>query len=426
MKRLYDPAGMLASLPAGANIVLHSACAEPAYLAASLAAAAPALQGAHVMTLMPMGLSPYADLTPAATLDVTTFFPGTALRRALGAGRVRPLRHPLSGIPALFESGQHRVDALLLQVSPPDACGYVSLGLSVDYMRAALAQRPLVVAEVNTQMPRTCGDTLVPVSAIDWFVEATQAPQSVAPAKTDVIDAQIAANVASLVADGAVLQVGIGSLPDCVLGQLHHLKHLGVHSGVVTGAMQPLIEAGVIDNSRKPRYAGTCVTTMAIGQQPFYDFLHHNQAFEFHPCSLTHDRLLLSQIDGLYAINSALQVDLAGRVNAEVIGGRRISMPGGLPDFAAGAAQNPRSASIIALRSTFGPEGASNIVRTVAEVTVEAQDVDFVVTEYGIAALRGRSSAERARALAAVAHPSAREALDRTVCRGGIAAGVER
>ncbi len=378
------------------------------------------------MTLMPMGRSPYGDPGPAADLDVTTFFPGAALRRALGAGRVRPLRHPLSKIPALFDSGQQRVDALLLQVSPPDASGYVSLGLAVDYMRAALAQRPLVMAEVNARMPRTCGDTLVPVSAIDWFVEATAAPQSVAPSKTDVVDAQIAANVASLVADGAVLQVGIGSLPDCVLGELRHLKHLGVHSGVVTGAMQPLIEAGVIDNSRKLRNAGTCVTTMAIGQQSFYDFLHHNSAVEFHPCSLTHDRLLLAQIDGLCAINSALQVDLAGRVNAEVIGGRRISMPGGLPDFAAGAARNPRSASIIALRSTFGLEGASNIVPAVAEVTVEGQDVDFVVTEYGIAALRGRSLVERARALAAIAHPSAREALERPLCMDAIATGISR
>lgn len=419
MKALVDPAALFAALPRGATIVLHSACAEPRRLAALLATHAEAVHGARVVTLMPMGAAPYAQPACAAHLEIATFYPGTALRRALGAGTARPLRHPLSALPGLFDRGDIRADALLLQVSPPDAGGYLSLGLSVDYMRAVLAQRPLVVAEINPKMPRTCGDTLLHASAIDWFVDATEPPLPVAAAVPDAVDERIAANIAALVEDGAVLQVGIGSLPEGAVAQLGHLKHLGVHSGVITDAMQRLIERGAVDNSRKARFAGSCVTTMAIGPQSFYDFLDGNRAVEFHPCSLTHDRALLAQIDRLCAINSVLQVGLDGSGNAEVAAGRRISMPGGLPDFAFGARRSAGGASILAVRSTHAASGASNIVPVVEEVTVGADDVDFVVTEHGIAALRGRTPAQRARALVDVAHPAAREALARAIPREG-------
>src|SRR5674476_1124900 len=186
---------------------------------------------------------------------------------------------------------------------------------------------------------QSISDTRLAVSEIDWFVDAMDAPQEVSPTPADAIDEQIARNVAALVRDGAVLQVGIGSLPDCVMGQLGHLKHLGLHSGIVTDPVRPLIEAGIIDNSTKRRFPGVGLTTMAAGTQSFYDFLHCNRAIEFHPCSLTHNAAVLAGIDGLCAINSALQVDLAGNVNAEFIDGRQISLPGGLPDFAAGARQ---------------------------------------------------------------------------------------
>lgn len=393
-------------------MVLHSACAEPRLLAGHAAAS---MRGANLLTLMPMGQAPYG--APGVSgLDVATFFPGKGLRAALNAGSVRALRHPLSAIPGLFDRGTIQADAVLLQVSPPDETGHVSLGISVDYMRAVLAQSPVVVAEVNPRMPWTCGDTRLAVSEIDWFVEATEGPQEVPAAPADAVDAKIARNVAALVRDGAVLQVGIGSLPDCVMTQLGHLRHLGLHSGVVTDAVRPLIEAGVIDNSTKRTFAGVAVTTMAAGTQSFYGFLHRNRAVEFQPCSLTHDASVLAGIDGLCAINSALQVDLAGNVNAECIGGRQISLPGGLPDFAAGARRAPRGTSIIAVRSCFGEHRTSNIVPRLGAgtpVTVGPEDVDFVVSEYGVAALHGGSAFERAKALIAIAHPSHRETLDR-------------
>ena len=416
MMRLLDPGALLASLPERSTLVLHSACAEPARLARELAAHAASMRGANLVTLMPMGLAPYGEPGPAAQLDVSTFFPGKGLRAAMNAGRVRALRHRLSAIAGLFDSGAMRADVVLLQVSAPDDTGHVSLGISVDYMRAVLAQAPLVIAEINPRMPRTCGDTRLALSQIDWFVDAVEAPQEVAPALADAIDAQIARNVATLVRDGAVLQVGIVSLPDGVMGQLAHLKHLGLNTGIVTDPVRALIETGVIDNSTKRHFPGVGVTTMAAGTQSFYDFLDGNRAIEFHPCSLTHDAALLADIDGLCAINSALQVDLAGNVNAERVDGRTISLPGGLPDFAAGARRARAGMSIIALRSSYGKQGTSNIVPRLdsgTPPTVGAGDVDFVVTEYGVAALRGLSARQRAAALIALARPEHREALER-------------
>jgi 4-hydroxybutyrate CoA-transferase len=416
MKPLHEIGGLPGAVRAGSTVVLHSGCAEPPLLARQLVEHASSLRGMNVLTLMPMGDAPYGAVGAAAELDVSTFFPGRGLRGALNAGRVHALRHPLSAIPGLFDSGAIKADALLLHVSCPDETGNVSLGISVDYMRAVLAQSPVVIAEINPRMPRTCGDTQVPVSAIDWFVDATEAPQEVLPAAADAVDQLIARNVAGLVHDGAVLQAGIGALPDAVLAQLGHLKHLGLHTGIVTDAVRPLIESGVIDNSTKGRFAGAGVTTMAAGTQSFYDFLNGNPAIEFHPCSLTHDAAVLAGIDGLCAINSALQVDLAGNVNAEAIDGRQISLPGGQPDFAAGARLARGGISIIALRSSFGKQRASNIVARLGPgtpVTLEPSAVDFVVTEYGVAAIQGKSARERAAALIAVAHPGHREMLER-------------
>jgi len=419
MKRLQDPGALLASLPEGATLVLHSGFAEPRGLARRLAQYAAAMRRVRVVAMMPMGHAPYGELEPSAHLDLHTFFPGKGLRAALDAGRVHALRHPLSAIPGLFESGKWRADVLMLQVSPPDNSGYVSLGVSVDYMRAVLAQRPMVIAEVNPRMPRTCGDTRVPVSSIDWFVDATEPPQEMAPAAADGVDEQIARNVASLVRDGAVLQVGIGSLPDRVLGSLGHLRHLGLHSGIVTDAVRPLIESGALDNSTKRTNAGVSITTMAGGTQSFYDFLHCNPAIEFHPCSVTHAASTLAAIDGLCAINSALQVDLEGRANAETAGGRRIALPGGLPDFASGARRAKGGRSILALRSTAGKSGVSSIVARLGDtISLEADQVDYVVTEYGIAPLHAGSLEARAAALVAVAHPGHRDALAQAIGQG--------
>jgi len=419
MKRLDDIASLFSGLGPGKSIVLHSGCAEPVGLASSLAEHATSLRDANLYTMMPMGDSPYAYADGSPTYTVNTFFPGVGLRRALNDGRATGLRHPLSQIPDLFDRCQIRADVALLQVSAPDSNGNVSLGISVDYMRAVLRQNPLVIAEVNPLMPATCGDSCIPISSIDWFIEAKNPPQPVPSSTPDAIDERIAENVASLLSDGSVLQVGIGSLPDLVLARLGHLKHLGLHSGIITNAVRPLIESGVIDNSLKNRFQGVSVTTMAAGTQPFYDFLHNNREIEFHPCSLTHAAEMLTSIERLTAINGALQIDLNGSANAERINGRRVALPGGLPDFAAAASSANKGMSIIALRASFKNGAFSNIVAALdaSETTLPAEHISHVVTEYGIAAIKGVAAPERAKGLIAIAHPDFREGLERQYSR---------
>ncbi len=412
MQQLTDFSAILAGLRPGASVVIHSLCAEPAYLSAQLALHAASAKGLAVHTLMPMGAAPYATAEAVRHLAVSTFYPGKGLRDAVNAGRVRLLPCALSEIPELFRSGRIKADLLLLQLSPPDVEGRLSLGISVDYMRAVLDQDPLVVAEINPRMPFTCGDSLVAPEDVDFFVDSSVPPCFFTAPAGDETDRCIAENVASLIENGDVIQAGIGALPDLMLAQLGHLHDLGIHSGVITDSVMKLIQAGVVNNATKSALRGKTVTTMAMGSQGFYDFLNGNRDVELHPCSLTHGHEFLAGIDRLCSVNSVLQVDLAGNSNAERVAGRVIASPGGLADFARGAAAAKRGKSILALRATA--KGCSNILAQFPPDTPPSLDggpVGFVVTEYGIARLRGASPQQRRDALIAVAHPDFRADL---------------
>lgn len=395
----------------GTTVVLHSGFAEPIGLAYQLAQNAAALDGVELYTLMPMGQAPYAGAAAARHLSVHTFFPGKGLRAAANSGRAQVHRTPLSEIPKLFAQGRIGADVLMLQLSPPDAAGNMSFGVSLDYMRAVLDQEPVVIAEINPRMPRTCGDTIIREDQVDYIFEAEAGPQAMEAGTADETDRRIADNVAGLIGDGAVLQTGIGAIPDLVLPRLSHLSDLGIHTGIVTDALVPLLNSGAVSNGTKSRFRGKCVTTMAGGTQGFYDFLHDNPDIEFHPCSLTHDFETLAGIEGLCAINSVLQIDLAGNVNAETLDGRVISAPGGLPDFARGASASAGGMSIVALRSTGAGGKGSNIVAGLpagVPATVAAAHIDFVVTEHGVARIRGLDIEGRRAAILAVAAPEFR------------------
>lgn len=363
-------------------------------------------------TLLSMGDAPYAYAEPC-TATLKTFFPGPGLRRALNAGRVQPLRYPLSRIPELFDRHDLSADMVFLQVSTPDPDGYVSLGVSVDYMPAVLRQRPVVIAEINPRMPRTCGDSRFPMSDIDWYIESDRLPGTSSSPEPDAIDAKVAENVASLIGDGSVLQVGIGTLPQLVLGRLHHLKHLGYHGGLISDAVRPLIEFGILDNSRKKHFPGVSVSSMAVGSHGFYEFLDGNEAIAFHPCDVTNSRTLVAGMDQFAAINSALQVDLAGHANAERVNGRIVALPGGLPDFATAATRSKNGLSIIAIRSSFGDGRFSNVVVSCRadERTLDPDDITHVVTEYGVAPVKDVDPVARAHGLISVAHPKFRDEL---------------
>lgn len=421
-KELTDFSEIARLLAPGSSVVLHSSYAEPKFLAQELARAGSALQGVNLYTLMPMGGAPYAAPELNGHFALRTFYPGKALRTAVNESRAQVLRTPLSGIPRLFDEGAIKADVLLLQLSPADEQGRMSLGMSVDYMHAVLAQDPIVVAEVNPAMPHTCGDSCVRIDQVDYVVPASEPPQSMTASAADRADELIAGHIAGLIGDDAVLQVGIGSIADLVLANLGHLRNLGIHSGIVTDAIVPLIERGVVTNATKKRFAGKIVTTMAAGTQTFYDYLHRNELFEFQPCSLTHDAGVLAGIRGLRAINTVLQIDLTGRANAEQMDGRIISSVGGLSDFARGAIAAEGGRSIIALRAASRDGQRSNILPSLpdsAPVALGPADIDFVVTEHGVADIRGLGADALARALIAVAHPDHRAELKRSIGQPG-------
>ncbi|NLZ17358.1 MAG: hypothetical protein GX087_06450 [Desulfobulbaceae bacterium] len=400
-------------------VVVHSAFAEPQRLLQQFAEAAPLFHGARLYCLMPMVVPPYARAGAIQHFKVTTFMPGAGLRQAVNKGQARVEPCNFAAIPQLFSSGKVRANLLLLQVSPSDASGQVSLGISIDYVAAVLAQKPLVVAQVNPRMPVTSGNTCLPVSALDYVLHHEEDLVDTGTASSgDEVDQAIARHVAGLIEPGDVLQVGIGTLPDLVLGHLEHLHNLGCHTGILSAGWQKLIENGVVNNSTKKHFRGISIATMAGGNRCFYDFLHRNGAIEFHPCSLTHNLKTLVTIDGLCAINSVLQMDLAGNCNAEGVDGRVIAAPGGLPDFAQGASGAVRGKSIIALRSSFihrqSGKRQGNIVASFnasTPISLSCQYVDYAISEYGVAALRGLSPTQRAKALIAIAHPEHRHQL---------------
>jgi 4-hydroxybutyrate CoA-transferase len=378
-----------------------------------LAASGHLLGGVSLYTLLSMGDAPYAYTEPC-TASIKTFFPGAGLRKALNAGRVEALRYPLSKIPSLFDRNEVSADIVFLQVSEPDADGYVSLGISVDYMPAVLRQKPVVVAEINPRMPITCGESRFHASDIDWYIQADELPYASSAPKPDEIDARIANNVASLIRDGSVLQVGIGTLPQLVLGKLGHLKHLGLHCGMISDAARPLIESGIVDNSQKRHFPGVTVTSMAVASHSFYDFLNKNKAIAFLPCDVTNNGRLIAETDRFVAVNSALQVDLAGYANAERANGKMVALPGGLPDFSSAATKARKGLSIIAIRSSFGNGKFSNIVASCGaqERTLVPEDISYVVTEFGIATIKGVDPAARAHGLVSIAHPDFRDELE--------------
>lgn len=407
-------APLIDALPAGARVVLHSGHAQPPLLAEMLAQHAPALHGVQVLATMPMVDAPYASAAALAHLKVESLMPGLGLRQAALAGSVNLLRHTVFDWPALFAKGDLRADVLMLQVSPVDADGRVSLGVSVDFMHAALASARCVVAEINPHMPDTCGHSRFPAERIDWFVPASHAVQTAKMLAPDAVDQRIAEHVAGLVGDGAVIQIGMGSLPEGVLARLGHLRHLGLHTGIFTDGMQALMESGVVDNSTKRFKPGVSMSTMAGGSADLYRYMHRNPAVEMHPCDLTHGAQVLAEIDGFCAINSALQVDLAGCVNAEWVGSRRMSLPGGLPNFAQGAMQAKKGLAIIVMRSVYGPDQRSSIVAqwtAPGPPTLLGDGYHCLVTEHGVAHLHGLSPRARAMAIARVAHPMWRDAL---------------
>ena len=341
-------------------------------------------------------------------------FIGANVRKAINDGRADYTPIYLSEIEDLFESGAMPIDVALIEVSPPDSHGFCSFGIGVDTTLTAAKCARQVVAQVNSNMPRTYGDSFIHVNDIDVVVESSRPLCAAKPAQITELNVTIARNVAGLIEDGAVLQTGIGGIPDAVLPFLMDRKDLAVHSELVTDGVIPLIEAGVITGARKNFKPRKIIAGFALGTKKLFDFVDNNPIFEFHPTSYTNDPALIARNDNMVAINSALQIDMTGQVCSDSVGTQFYSGIGGQVDFLRGSSRSKGGKPIIAISSTAKSGTISRIVPMLspgAGVVTSRGLIRYVVTEYGVAYLHGKTIRQRAQALIEIAHPKFREEL---------------
>jgi 4-hydroxybutyrate CoA-transferase len=414
-ERATSAEDVLRHVRSGTNVFVHGACATPTELLRALAARTD-LEGVRLYHLHTDGDAPFAEPDQAGRLLSVSLFTGPALRRPIAEGRADFMPVFLSDIPALFESGQIPLDVALLQLSPPDQHGMCSLGTSVDTAKAAADHARLVLAEINEQMPRTLGNTVVPFDSVTAFIH-TDRPLTEQPVEPEgAVEARIGEVVAALVEDGAALQVGIGTIPDAVLSRLHDKHDLGIHTEMFSDGLIPLVEAGVITNRLKKVHPQRIVTSFVAGTKRLFDFVNNNPLVEFHTCDRTNDTALIRKNDRVVAINSALQVDLTGQVCADSIGHRIFSGIGGQMDFMRGAALSRGGKPILAFPSTAAHGKLSRIVAALspgAGVVTTRGHVHWVATEYGAVNLHGKTLRERGELLIGIAHPDFRAELAR-------------
>jgi acyl-CoA hydrolase len=404
---------VVSHITSGMNVFVHGAAATPTPLLDALARRTD-LVGVKLWHIHLEG--PLAFTAPEHTgrFRSISLFTGPGLREPVAEGRADFVPIFLSDIPHLFTSGRVKLDAALVQLSPPDRHGTCSLGTSVDTARAAVDTAGVVLAEINERMPRTHGHTAVPLDRVTaWTATDRDLPGHDLLPPSDVED-RIGAHVAALVEDGACLQLGIGGIPNAVLARLEGRHDLGIHSEMFSDGVVRLSESGAVTNAGKAIHPGRTIASFVIGSRRLYDFVDDNPLVEFHPCDRTNDTNLIRKIDRVVAINSGLEIDLTGQVCADSIGHRIYSGIGGQMDFVRGAAMSHGGKPIIALPSTAAGGGVSRIVaqlRPGAGVVTTRGHVHWVVTEYGAVDLHGATLAERGKLLASIAHPDHREPL---------------
>ena len=398
----------------GMRVYIQPGCAEPETLVAALMSRAPYVEDVEIVHMLTMGVAPYVAPEMVGHFRHNAMFIGGNVREAVNEGRADYTPIYLSEIEALFENGAMPIDVALLQVSPPDSHGYCSFGVGVDTTLTAAKCARYVVAQVNDQMPRTYGDSFIHVNDLDAIVDSSRDLCAMAQPEITDMHRAIARHVAGLIDDGAVLQTGIGGIPDAVLPFLMDRKDLAVHSELVSDGVIPLIEAGVITGARKNFKPRKIILGFALGSKRLFRFVDNNPIFEFHPTAYTNDPALIARNDNMVAINSALQIDLTGQVCSDSIGSFFYSGIGGQVDFLRGASRAKGGKAIIAISSTAKDGMISRIAPMLspgAGVVTSRGLIRYVVTEYGVAYLHGKTIRERAQALINIAHPKFREEL---------------
>jgi acyl-CoA hydrolase len=398
------------------SVYLHGASATPSVLLDALVARADELRDVRIVHLHTEGPGPHLRPEMAGHFRHTALFIGSNARAAVNEGRADYIPAFLSDVPDLLRRRVVGLDAVLINVSLPDEHGFCSLGTTVIAAHAAIEASTTVIAQLNRSMPRTLGDSFVHIDQIDVGVEVDVPPYQVPLEPVGDVERRIAGYVADLVPDGAVLQMGIGTIPSAVGAALRDKKDLGVHTEMLTDVVVDLVEAGVITGARKEINRGRIVSTFVMGTERLYRFADDNPMLELRPCDYTNDTAVIRRLRRMTAINSAIEIDITGQVCADSIGHRLYSGIGGQMDFVRGAALAEDGRSIIALPSTTKDGQVSRIVAQLqdgAGVVTTRGHVQTVVTEWGVAELRGHSLRERAMALIAIAHPNFRDDLCR-------------
>ncbi len=410
-ERICTPSEAVKCVKSGQRVILGHACGEPQVLTRALVARAHELEDVEIIQRVAMGDSSYVEPEMQGHFRLNSLFGSAPTRKAIAEGRADFTPCFISEIPDLFLLGKVPLDVAMVTVTPPDNHGYCSLGISIDYTIQAARAAKIVIAQVNPEMPRTYGDTLLHVSEIDYFVPAEEPLIVLQPPTIGPVEEQIGMNAASLIEDGATLQLGIGSIPDAILSFLHNKHDLGVHTELFSDGVRGLVEEGVINGKSKTLHPGKVVSNFIMGTPELYNWVHENAAIALYPEDYTNDPFVVAQNYRMTAINSALEVDVLGQVAADTLGPMQFSGVGGQVDFIRGAARSPGGKSIIAFPATAKKGKVSRIVSVLARgsaVTTSRHDTDYIVTEYGIASMKAKTVKERMEALINIAHPDFR------------------
>ncbi len=411
----------------GNTIFIGSACAEPQYLVQGLIryveSKPHAFFDAEIIHVRTLGVAPYTEKKFKRNFRHNSFFIGDTTRDAINTGQADYTPILLSQLPSLFQRGLVHIDVALIQTSLPDSHGHLSLGVSLDIVKAAVENASHVVAQVNDCMPRVHGDSFIYIDDIDFLLPYNEPLLEYSPESEMEITRKIGDNIARLVQDGDTIQVGYGAVTNAILENLSGKKHLGVHTELFSDGIVELMKKGVIDNTKKTINRGKSVATFCMGHKNTYEFIHDNPDIEFRTIDYTNNPLVIAQHENMVAINSALEIDLSGQATAESIGKVFYSGIGGQADFMRGAFLSRNGKAILALPSTAVGDSISRITPALKEgagTTLIRGDIHYVVTEYGIAYIHGKSIRERAMNLIAIAHPKFRQWLVEEAKKSGL------
>jgi 4-hydroxybutyrate CoA-transferase len=416
-RRAVSARDVIAHLKSGQKVFVHGAAATPTTLLDAMVERAD-LESVELFHLHLSGPCRFTDVRYRDAFIPNPLFTDHGMRKPVEDGRAFFVPVFLSDVPALFATRRIPLDVAMVSLSPPDAHGLCTLGTSVDAAKSACEHADIILAEINEQLPRTYGATVVPFDRVTAFVHTDRPLHEALAGEVSAVENRIGEHIADLVEDGSTLQMGIGAIPNAVLSRLGNKHDLGVHTEMFSDLLVPLIEGGVVTNRRKKVHPGRTVTSFVNGSRALFDFVHDNQLVEFHPCDRTNDTALIRKNPRVVAVNAALEIDLTGQVCADSIGHRIYSGIGGQMDFIRGAALSEGGKAVIALPSTAKNGQVSRIVSTLkpgAGVVTTRGHVQYVATEYGIVDLHGLNLKQRAQALISIAHPDFRAELTREV-----------